>query len=65
MPLIKVRGISTYINIRIFCGQHSRVQSVKHGGIYPLQDFKCLTNGMGKLNNMAIHGGRSALRTLT
>jgi len=42
-----------------------RVQSVQHGGIYPLQDFNFLTNGMGKLNIITIHGGRNALRTLT
>jgi len=40
-------------------------QSIKYGGIYPLQDFKYLTNAMDKLNNMTIHGGRNALRTLT
>jgi hypothetical protein len=46
-------------------GTTIRVQRVKHVGIYPLQDFECLTNGMGKLNNMTIHGGGNAPRTLT
>jgi len=41
------------------------MQSVKHGGIYPLQDFKILTDGMGMLNNITIRGGGIALRTLT
>jgi hypothetical protein len=41
------------------------VLRIKHGGIYPLQGFKCLTNGMGELNNMTIHGGGNAPHTLT
>lgn len=42
-----------------------RVQSVKHGGMYPLQDFKCLTKCIGKLKSKTIHGGGNALRALT
>jgi hypothetical protein len=41
------------------------MQSVKHGGIYPLRDFKCLTNGIGMINYMTIHGCGNALLTLT
>jgi hypothetical protein len=42
-----------------------RIQRIKHGGIYPLQHFKRFTNVMAMLNNMTIHGGGNALRTLT
>jgi hypothetical protein len=42
-----------------------RGQSVKHGGMYPLQDFKCLTKGIGKLKSKTIHGDDNAPRTLT